>query len=341
MFQIWSDKISTLRVRRVRRVRRFTLELIESIAPKENNWISKSALSLIKIRSSLSSRESRNLNFVLTRLLPADPLTKGTRYLPTLLLCAPKDLEILPYSLGSVVENLSGAEDVWILVPQVLKAEVREILAHLEIDARILTDEDLITNFLGEEKTLIEKDVRMQLLKLLAVLSLNNKEMLVVDGDTVFLKSRIWIFEEKIVFPVSQEHLPRYSNFNRRRLGLKARSGLGFVTHHQVVCKKCVQDIVSKMGGISILAECMQSAFMNKKSWKDEYPSEWQFLGDFLLENIDHELLPARFANIGLDRNSIRLKIGKGSTNAEIVSELKELSKSASEIYSISLHSYK
>ena len=325
----------------MRRMRRFTLELIESIAPEESNWISRAALSLIKIRNSFSSRESRNLNFVLTRLLPSDPLTEGTRYLPTLLLCAPKDLEILPYSLSSVVKNLSGAEDIWILVPRVLTVEIREILARLEISAHIVTDEDLIEKFLGKEKTLIEKDVRMQLLKLLAVLSLNNKEMLVVDGDTVFLQSRIWVFQEKIVFPVSQEHLPRYSNFNRRRLGLMAKSGLGFVTHHQVVCKKCIEDIVSKMGGISILAECMQSAFMNKTSWKDEYPSEWQFLGDFLLENIDHELIPARFANIGLDRNSVRLKIGKGSTNAEIVSELKELSKFAPEIYSISLHSYK
>jgi len=268
-------------------------------------------------------------------------LPNGKRYLPTVLICAAKDLVILPYSLQSVVRYLSDKEDLSILVPKSIITDVHRILRHLEIRAQIITDEDLIEQFSIEKNSFIEKAARMQLLKLLAVLSLNHKELLIVDGDTIFLKNRTWIQNEKMIFPVSQEFLTRHANFNRNRLDLLSDSGLGFVTHHQVVCKKCVQEIVLNAGGIAILAEAMQSAFSDSSNWANEYPSEWQFMGDHILENDKHTVVPVRFANIGLERKSIKLELRKTSSSAEMLREIEQLSTTNPAIYSISLHSYK
>ena len=341
MFQIWTDSISNLRVSFLRRFRRYLLEKIESIAPDQHNWISRSAVKLIRISSAKGSRESKYLNQIFTRLLPANPLPNGKRYLPTVLICAAKDLLILPYSLQSVVRYLSDKEDLSILVPKSIIADVHRILNHLEISAQIITDEDLIEQFSIEKSSSIEKAARMQLLKVLSVLSLNHKELLIVDGDTIFLKTRTWIQNEKMIFPVSQEFLPRHSNFNRNRLKFLSDSGLGFVTHHQAVCKECVQEIVLNTGGIVTLAEAMQSAFSDSSNWGNEYPSEWQFMGDHILENDKHTVVPVRFANIGIERKSIKLKLDKISSSAEMLREIEQLSSTNSGIYSISLHSYK
>jgi hypothetical protein len=341
LLQIWTDSISNLSVSFPRRCRRYLLEKIEGIAPVQHNWISKSAVNLIRISSSKGSRESKYLNQIFTRLLPANPLPSGKRYLPTVIICAAKDLVILPYSLQSVVKYLSDKEDLSILVPKSIVADVHRILIDLEISAQIITDEHLIEEFFIEQNAFIEKAARMQLIKLLAALSLNHQELLIVDGDTIFLKTRTWIQNEKIIFPISQEFLTRHSNFNRNRLNFLSNSGLGFVTHHQVVCKKCVQEIVINAGGISILAETMQAAFSETSNWGNEYPSEWQFMGDYILESDNHTVVPVRFANIGIERKSIKLKLGKSYNSLEMIREIEELSNTNSALYSISLHSYK
>ena len=341
VFQIWTDSISNLRVSFPRRSRRYLLEKIESVAPNQHNWLSRSAIKLIRISSAKGRRESKYLNHILTRLLPADPLPSGKKFLPTVLICAAKDLVILPYSIQSVVRYLSDKEDLTILVPKSITTDVHRILRRLKISAQIITDEDLIEQFSIEKNSSIEKAARMQLLKLLSVLSLHHKEVLIVDGDTIFLKTRTWIQNEKIVFPVSQEFLPRHVNFNRNRLNFLSDSGLGFVTHHQVVCKKCVEEIVFRCGGITVLAELMQSAFSDFSKGGNEYPSEWQFMGDYILENDKHSAVPARFGNIGIDRKTIKLQLDKTSNNTEMLREIEQLSTTNTGVYSISLHLYK
>ena len=181
----------------------------------------------------------------------------------------------------------------------------------------------------------------MQLLKILAVVSQKEKQVLVVDGDTIYLKSRTWVSNEEVVFPISQEFLPRHTNFNRRRFGLKSDSGLGFVTHHQVVCKECAEELICRIGGIASMAEKMQSVFAQINQWDTEYPSEWQFLGDFSLETQMHRVVPARFANVGINRKMLMINFDQPLNSTNILSEIEKLANSAPNLHSISLHSYK
>jgi hypothetical protein len=341
MFPIWSDKISKKHVSFLTRARRSLLELLEKKAPHRHNLISFIALKIIKISSREGNRESRYLNPISTRFLPDDPLPQGKRFLPTLLICAPKDLRILPYSALSVFQNLSRSESLSIVVPELISEEVRTILNELDIEAQVITDEEILEEFMVDGMPKIEKAARMQLLKLLSVISQNSKEVFVLDGDTLFLKSRAWIHDKRILFPISQEFLPRHTNFNRRHLGLESKSGLGFVTHHQVVCRECVEQIIAQAGGVNALAEKMQTSFSRIANWEDEYPSEWQFLGEFMLESNNHEVIPVRFANIGIDRKLINLKFGQDLKRDQVLEELEELANKAPGIHSISLHSYK
>lgn len=317
------------------------LELIEKIAPESHNVLSTLALKAIKISSFEGRRESKYLNFVTTRLLPADPLRNGTKQIPTTIICAPKDLEILPYSIMSVKKNFSGTEQLTVLVPETIKVDVQTILEHLNVEAKILVDEELMESYLGDKKLIIEKAARMQFLKLLSVIFLENKESLVVDGDTIYLKQRTWIAGKKISFPVSQEFLPRHTRFSRRRLGLLSNSGLGFITHHQVVCKDCVKEIILRTGGVESFARVIQAVFSKTENWHDEFPSEWQFLGDFMMESNMHEVVPVRFANIGIDRKVIKLEFGQELDATNILIELENLARLVPALYSISLHSYK
>lgn len=341
MLEIWADKISTLDVSFTRRLRRFVLERIELLAPSSPNWLSGLALKFIKFCSFYGNRESKYLNLIFTRLLPANPLQIGRKYLPTVLICAPKDLEVLPLSLVSAVENLSGSEKLWILSPESMISDVRKLLNSLKIEAEIIIDEDLIAEFFGHSQVIIQKAARMQLLKLLAVISLPCDEILVADGDTLYMKPRNWLMSNKVVYPVSQEYLVRHKNFNRGRLRLSSTSGLGFVTHHQVVFKESVQEIVLRAGGVVALAQIMQSVYANTENWHREYPSEWQFLGDFLYKHTEYELVPARFANLAISRNVLAVDFCSISTSTEGRSELNRIAKSVPEAYSISLHAYK
>ncbi len=341
MAQVWTDRISNLRITPLRRARRLVLEFFEKCAPPRHNIVSSFALKVIKITSLKGNRESKYINALSTRFLPADPLSEGERFLPTVVICAPKDVEILPYSLLSVVAHLSNGKNLFLLVPSDISQHVNEILNDLEIDAEVITDEALIKEYLKDNKASIEKAARMQLLKLLSVISQESRQVLVVDGDTIFLKGRNWVQENKTAFPISQEFLPRHTNFSRQKLGLKSESGLGFVTHHQVVCKDCVEQIISRAGGIESLADKMQSAFGKTECWNDVYPSEWQFLGEFAMETERHEVVPVRFANIGLNRELINLEFSRDLNRTKIQFELEKLAKSVPKLYSISLHSYK
>lgn len=341
MFKVWTDNFSSLKLSCWRRARRYLLEFIEEHAPRHHNHISKSALKFMRISTLRGKRESKYINPFTTRLLPADPLRDGRKFLPTVIACAPKDLLILPYSIMSVVKNLSGAERLTILTPRILAEDVDVVLRALKINAQVIIDEDLLEQSLGTSSSKVEKAVRMQLLKLLSVVTQNEKEVLVVDGDTLYTKGRNWIHDKQVVLTVSQEFLPRHTNFNRRHLGLKSNSGLGFVTHHQVVCKKCVEDIISQAGGIYSLAEKMQTSFSRTSLWEQEYPSEWQFLGDFMMESTKHKTIVARFANISIDRKVIKLEFEKKIDATNILIELENLAKQVPTLHSISLHSYK
>lgn len=341
MLRVWTDSISIMRISNLSRFRRYLLEKIEYWAPDQSSLISKCAIKLIKVSSLMGRRESKYLNHILTRLLPADPLPGGRVHLPTFLICAPKDLAILPYSIQSVIRYLSGDEKIWVLVPNSISKQVFEIIDHLQVKAEIVTDEELLGKFLFGEKFSLDSPVRMQLLKLLAVLSQSHKEILVVDSDTIFLKQRHWIQDKKIVFPISQEFLVRHANFNRIRLDLLSNSGLGYVTHHQVVCKNCLEEIILRVGGLLQLTYLMQSAYSKFGNWEFEYPSEWQFMGDFIFQSDTHEVVPVRFGNIGISRELIKLRVGKWLSGTEILNDIEELSAMQPDIYSISLHSYK
>jgi len=327
----------------IRKVRRYPLELLDKLEMDGANFIPRLALAALKATGSSAKAETSKVRLLLTRLLPVDPLSKQTQSpIDLYLLTHNKDLEILPTSLLaaqlSIKENL---QSIFIIGPQEIKSMVDEIIGNLNLYANFISDEELLTKYLDESWKTMSSVPRMEVLKILCGLHSTAGISLVVDGDTILLRKRIWASRHKTLLIVAQEYLLRHLNFNEIILGEKQLSGLGFVAHHQVLVADELQILVKSGDGIVTLATKFQDSYKNFTSENNIFPSEWQLIGDLRIKENPRNIAYAKFSNYGISRDSIRWDFAVTDTYEEVVQKISELKRACPGLYSLSLHRYK
>ena len=325
------------------KIRRFPLEFLDKIEVRNAKVIPKLALYLLKLQGSSPKAERSILRLILTRLLPVDPLFNEKQSpIDLYLLTHPKDVEILPTSLAaaqmSVRENLQG---VFVIGPDEMRSNVTEIFRTLDSPASFISDEEILTKYLGDFWESMPTVPRMEVLKLLCGIHSKSGTALVLDGDTVLLRERTWSSDSRKILILAQEYLIRHLNFNEQILNEKPQSGLGFVAHHQVVIADEVKMLAEKTDGLLGIANKFQDSYVNYTPQNNIFPSEWQLIGDFRITLSPKETLIAKFSNYGISRDSIKWRLTSADTRELVEKRIAEMRDACPGLFSLSLHRYK
>jgi len=246
---------------------------------------------------------TRNL---LTRALPWDPLidTHGPA-LDIYCLVAEKDLDLLRFTLPSLLNISSNPiRKTYIVAPESLNAQIKAICQKIAFQYLFISDERLLEIFSLDPKQFKSGHPKMLMLKYLAAIHSDLENVLVVDGDTVFLKPRQWLSTDQKLIVVSQElhlfHLDYCSNF----FGIDSRNNLGFTTQSQVLSQADISEIAEHVGGLAALAKNFSEIYENFNSRRDQryFPAEWQLACGWSNEFNERRTAWGSYSNLGMNR---------------------------------------
>jgi hypothetical protein len=343
-FKTWEEKISTksLHLNSTKKMRRLLLEFLDNLnLPNFHQHVLLSRV--LFFLTKLPNPERSKLRHILTRLYSLSPLEQQPLHLEIYIFTAEKDLELLELSIhGAIQSCLNRIESITVVAPSIIESNVDEIVQKFdkELNLNFLSDEQLLARFGLEDFEFVRTNIQMEILKVLATLHSKSEAVLLIDGDTVILRKMNWITSQKQVVLVAQEYTPEYVSFDKKYLNLKKLSGLGFVTHHQVIRKSHVLELILEKNGLINFVNSFQSAASDFYSLSGfDFPSEWQLFGDFLLSRHPDKAVLAPFKNLGLSRRRISDFLENSERDASV--EITRLTKAVPNTASLSFHAYK
>lgn len=304
-------------------------------------------LKLLKLISFFPERKVFPIRILLARLLPWDPLSLSISC-PTsiFILTTRKDLDVLPYSLASAINNIAlNGSRLTVVSPSECTSEVTGLLKkmRLETAVRAETDESLLEQFDLRRDYFPNGHSLMQVLKFLCVLSSRSAASIVLDGDTVFLRRRVWASEEKTVLVVPPEYQVSHLRFVRKYFPGLRQSCLGFTTQAQVMTKVWVEEMFTSVGGFDFVINSFTGAMRNFVSGTelDLFPCEWQLLGDWLTTYKKESIEISAYLNVSGNRSHYISSSNKNFSEEFLKSWLGNISEKFPSVASLSLHAYK
>lgn len=211
---------------------------------------------------------------LLTVLPPSDPLKKFDTNLPEISVVIPvteKDFETLRLCIEGVVENSKNPINrISLVCPQKHVDQLKTKFPQTSV----LNEESLIdksiANLLCEFPTNRIGWIKQQLIKLKYTLN-SDLNVLVLDSDTVLLKSKTWIASDGTqILSISDEyHTPYAQHFSM--FSKLPPTPWSFVTHHQLMQPKIVKEFLGSDG--ENLFAFLSLASRNEPSSLSEYHS--------------------------------------------------------------------
>lgn len=297
-------------------------------------------IGLIQLRNNESI--VRNL---LTRTLPWNPLlNKQGPPIDIFCLVAEKDLELLSFTLPSVLNTSTNpVENFYVVAPESLKTKILETCNDLGLPFQILSDESLLDLFNIESNIFTYGHPKMLILKYLCALFSDLDDVLVVDGDTVFLKPRQWLSFDKKLIVVSQELHNFHLDYCKRFFSIDSRHNLGFTTQSQILSKSDIEAIALYMGGITELAINFSEVYNDFHSAinKHYFPAEWQLACEWSTLFNKRESVFGNYSNLSFSRNLFFEFMGNYNFESYDVNCHHFLRRLVPSLGSISLHDYK
>jgi hypothetical protein len=302
---------------------------------------------ILKYQSLAKNSDSSWLRNLLTRTLVWNPLQgDNPDELNLYILTSPKDIELLQYSLLSAIQSIHGSVNkINVVVPESVCAETVEYLEPFGKDyqVRILTDEELLKKSGLTRSDFSSTHVIMLTIKFLCALDSESENVLIYDGDTIFLRRRTWRAKNRILLVVSQEYLSRYSRYCRVVFGLRSDSGFGFITQSQLFLRSVVQAIVNQVGSSKELALNFEEHYSKYQIDSDIniFPVDWQLHADWVIERTQLEPIFATYSNLSMSRQNLIVPLTGESSLVEIESKINLIRECVPKLGSLSLHAFK
>ena len=322
------------------------LKFIDSLSESLRLRLRPFVIGLLKICVFFPERFIFPFRILAARMLPWDPL-KSNEEIPMsiFILATRKDLETLPYSIVSILKNISSTEStITIVSPQDCASDVVALLGKIDQEnyVKVKTDESLIAQFGLLREHFPNGHSLMQILKFLCVLSGDLPTSIVLDGDTIFLRRRIWATQNRSVLVVPPEYQQSHVKFVRDRFPIISHSGLGFTTQAQVMRKSWVEEMFMSLGGfdfvLSSFTDSMSQNISNSNS--KEFPCEWQVFGDWLMSFKHDAVEIGSYLNISGVRHEYTTS--HSALSLEFLNKwVTDLGNRIPSIASLSLHAYK
>ena len=307
----------------------------------------KFVINLIKCLPIMNEKYLYPPRMLLTRLLPWDPLSKyANSPMSIYILTTKKDIDVLPFSITSVLRNIANHESpITIVAPQKDFEAVQSLLATFQITEKVSvkSDESMLEEFDLNPQLFPNSHSFMQILKFLCVISSPLENAIVLDGDTIFLRKRTWVAPGKLVLVVPPEYERNHVRFVKEKFPRVIHSKLGFTTQAQVMKKSWIIELVNQAGGLDKFVLLITRTMSNylKGGNLHLYPCEWQIMGDWVLTNKSKQVEFASYLNTSEVRSTILPNLNSGPSQEIVDACLNQLAIKYQGLASVSLHAHK
>jgi hypothetical protein len=326
--------------------RRTFRKLLEFLDRFDHAFLPQNLLiKVLDLVSKKSDPDSSWIRLLVTRLFPWNPLNNDDSDLPSIdifIFTHKKDLELLPFAIsGALSSSKNPIKTLNVVAPASLKLEILEVFQMFQFQSNFLSDESLFKKYLDRDGGDLPGVPKMEILKLLSALDSPSGIALLIDGDTWLLRKRTWVTVNARILVLAQEYLKRHRLFNSEVVGIDTDKGLGFVSHHQVVETRILQDWLEHRGGIEIIAQKIVKCYGTFDRSGSAFPSEWQLIGALTIHDAEKKTHIAKFSNYGMSRDLLRWKMEDAHNSKDIENLLENIRRAAPRIGSLSLHRYK
>jgi hypothetical protein len=270
----------------------------------------------------------------LSAVLISDPLQKKeSGEIEVIIPCSAKDNVALQYCVSGALRNLQNVTRIVIVTPE---ANVGVLTAIFDAYPSVSVESE--GQFLPESvQDCIKKDLpanvrgwaAQQAIKIWGSLSSNARATLVLDADTILLKSRTLFTNEghQVLLATHEYHLPYVKHFTRNWPRVSPGAPCSFVAHHQVFSREIMIEMFP--GGAKSLIEWLKSG--DTQTTGAPF-SEFESYGQYLYANRRFAAHLAKWGN-----SSLPIEILEG---VPVTHSQEFLSSQFRNHFSISVHSY-
>ena len=241
---------------------------------------------------------------------------------------AEKDIDVLPYAIDGVKENLKHPiARVIIIAPAIEKIKTlcrsKDCQFICEDSLMPITKKDINYTVKGLDRS---GWLYQQFLKLSVDSFCSQEYCLIIDADTILISPQVFEVDGKTILLHSDEHHQPYFDLYRKLFYMDAPSDLSFVSHHILLKKTRISELKKAIENrfndvwfniiLSFIDKSEISAF-----------SEYEMYGQWMLQNYEDEIIREYWQNKAIMRQRLN----------ELETIKKEL---AGKYRSISFHSY-
>lgn len=256
--------------------------------------------------------------------------------LDLIFVCTSKDFEILPISIRFALKATKNynVKKVIVITPQSDTEVATKVLSSFGEKIFVVNEDNLISYEQRERLRIKFKNrygwALQQILKVESVLKSNSDGVLIVDSDTLLIRSRNWLDQDRsqILMPSWEYNISYYSYLDKLGISLKAPK-YTFVTHHMLMQPWVLKEAFSAIGWSnvdSLIKSLLSENFLSSES---PFCVEYEFYGQYLWNNHREKIRLEKWANISVSRSTLK---EFGNTT--------RLLNDFSQYASISLHSY-
>ena len=220
-----------------------------------------------------------------------------------------KDFDILPdsihYALGALKPYTIGGTRV--IVPTRDVAACRSLIADFKSQVEIVDESDLISQKLFQKLTEVFGSrntwVLQQLLKVQAVLTSKSDGVLILDSDTVLLRSRPWFSCEgyQILMP-SMEYNPSYYQFLHKLHISELVPKYSFISHHMLMQPEILSNLLNSLDLLEMDALINYICDNANSNVQSPICIEYELYGQHLYNTEPRGYFLERWSNISISR---------------------------------------
>lgn len=225
-----------------------------------------------------------------------------------------KDFDILPHSIDFAVDAVSRYQlhGIRIIVPERDLELCRRLLSPKHHKVSVVNESDLVAHDQFSKLTKFFKHrntwVLQQLLKVIAVQNSEADAVLILDSDTILLRSRPWFSPSgsQILTP-SFEFNPHYYDF-LNSLGISERIPENtFISHHMIMQPHILNRILNNVGLAELNRLIDYVCEKSDRNVQSPICIEYELYGQSLIKSNSDTYFLERWANLSVTRRHSKL----------------------------------
>lgn len=220
---------------------------------------------------------------------------------------ADKDYDVLIYAIDSIRKNVKHPiGNIMIISPKselIIKLCEKEQCNFIDEDTVLpITKKDINYTVAGENRS---GWLFQQLLKWSGDKYAKNDYFLIADADTIFCRSQVFAYKEKIILSVNDRlcHIPYFEAY-KKLLGIEIKPLLNFTSHHLLFNRTVIFELKQKIEE-HCKAEWYKAIINSININEGSCISDYETYGQFVLSNYPNEYILEHWFNLSLSRSML------------------------------------